>query len=391
MSATDLSGAPWLERAETQAILAALDGELRRTRAVGGAVRDTVMGLEGRESPDIDLATEMTPEQVIERAEAAGIAHYPTGIAHGTVTLRLGETLAEVTTLRQDVETDGRHAVVRFGRDWKADASRRDFTINALYCAADGTLYDPLGGLPDALAGRVRFIGVPAERIAEDGLRVYRFFRFSASHGGENLDPDGLAACADAVGRLGHLSAERVGGEMLRLLALGRVTRTLGAMAAVGLLDADEPVLRRLAHYEALGGRGMPARLVLLGIDLDALKERWRLSNEVVRVARSVRQAAELMERERVAEAAYRCGEAAVEGLAVAAAEREWQRERVAEMARELGRLVVRRMPVSGDDLAGLGVPPGPAMGREIARLEQAFIDSGFSLTKEELLARAGS
>ena len=108
MSATDLSGAPWLERAETQAILAALDGELRRTRAVGGAVRDTVMGLEGRESPDIDLATEMTPEQVIERAEAAGIAHYPTGIAHGTVTLRLGETLAEVTTLRQDVETDER-------------------------------------------------------------------------------------------------------------------------------------------------------------------------------------------------------------------------------------------------------------------------------------------
>ncbi|MFD2646907.1 CCA tRNA nucleotidyltransferase [Devosia albogilva] len=388
MSTTDLSGAAWLQRPETQAIFAALDGHLRRTRAVGGVVRDTVMGHEGRENPDIDLATELTPEEVIRRAEAAGIAHYATGIAHGTVTLRLGETLTEVTTLRQDVETDGRHAVVQFGTDWKADASRRDFTLNALYCAADGTLYDPLGGLPDALAGRVRFIGVPAERIAEDGLRVYRFFRFSASHGGENLDADGLRACADAAGRLDHLSAERVGSEMLRMLALPKVTRTLGAMAAIGLVAIEEPALRRLAQYEALGGHSIAARLVLLGIDLDALQSRWRLSNEVVRAAGLVQQAAGLMGRERVADAAYRCGEAAVEGLAVAAAEQNWGRERVAELARELGRLVVAKMPVSGDDLAGLGVAPGPAMGKELARLEQIFIDSGFTLSKEELLAR---
>lgn len=390
MSATDLSGAEWLKRPETQAIFAALDGHLRRTRAVGGVVRDTVMGHEGRASPDIDLATELTPDEVIRRAEAEGIAHYPTGIAHGTVTLRLGETLVEVTTLRHDVETDGRHAVVQFGTDWKADASRRDFTLNALYCAADGTIYDPLGGLPDALAGRVRFIGQPAERIAEDGLRVYRFFRFSASHGGEALDPVGLRACAEAVGHLDHLSAERVGSEMLRLLALLTVTRTLGAMAAIGLVGIDEAALRRLAQYEALGGQGVPARLVLLGLDLDALRAQWRLSNEMVRAARTVQQAAQLMGRERVAEAAYRCGEAAVEGLAVAAAQRGWQRERVAEMARELGRLVVQKMPVSGDDLAGRGITPGPAMGKELARLEQIFIDSGFALSKEDLLARVG-
>ena len=390
MSVTDLSGAAWLQRGETQAIFAALDGHLRRTRAVGGVVRDTVMGHEGRDNPDIDLATELTPEEVIRRAEAGGIMHYPTGLAHGTVTLRLGQTLAEVTTLRQDVETDGRHAVVRFGTDWTADASRRDFTLNALYCAADGTIYDPLGGLPDALAGRVRFIGVPGERIAEDGLRVYRFFRFSASHGGETLDPDGLRACADAVGRLDHLSAERVGSEMLRMLALPKVTRTLGAMAAIGLLKVEDAALRPLAQYEALGGHGVAARLVLLGMDLDALQAQWRLSNEMMREARTAKQAAELMGRERVAEAAYRCGEAAVEGLAVAAAQQGWERERVAEMARELGRLVVAKMPVSGDDLAGLGVLPGPAMGKELARLEQAFIDSGFTLSKEELLARIG-
>src|SRR5690606_11345154 len=124
---------------------------------------------------------------------------YPTGLDHGTVTLKLGETVVEVTTLRRDVETDGRHAVVAFGTDWAEDARRRDFTLNALYCAADGTLYDPLGGLADARAGIIRFIGDPAARIAEDGLRVYRFFRLSASHGEERLDPEGLMACAAAV------------------------------------------------------------------------------------------------------------------------------------------------------------------------------------------------
>ena len=385
MSATDLGNAEWLRRPETQAILAALDGEQRRTRAVGGVVRDMLME-RPRENPDIDLATELLPEEVIRRAEAAGIAHYPTGIDHGTVTLKLGGTLAEVTTLRQDIETDGRHAVVRFGTDWVADASRRDFTLNALYCAADGTLFDPLGGLPDALARRVRFIGDPAERIAEDGLRVYRFFRFSASHGGEQLDAEGLKACQDATGQLGHLSAERVGSEMLRMLALPRVTRTLGAMSAIGLLPLDHTVLRWLARYEELGGASAAARLVLLGDDVEALQRKWRLSNQLVRVAQQVRQAAELMTRERVAEAAYRCGEAAVDGLAVAAAQQGWPRELVAEHARDLARLVVQPMPVTGHDLASLGIRPGPAMGEILGRMEQAFIDSRFTLSKDQLL-----
>ncbi|MCS6760402.1 MAG: CCA tRNA nucleotidyltransferase, partial [Candidatus Devosia euplotis] len=192
MSIAALRSAEWLLRTQTQAIFAALDGARGRTRAVGGVVRDTLMERE-HANPDIDLATELLPEVVLARAAAAGIAGYPTGIAHGTVTLKLGDALAEVTTLRRDIETNGRHAIVAFGTDWAADAGRRDFTLNALYCGADGTLFDPLDGVEDALAGKVRFIGDAGERIAEDGLRVYRFFRFSASHGQQQFDPAGVA------------------------------------------------------------------------------------------------------------------------------------------------------------------------------------------------------
>ena len=390
MSVEALASAEWLVREETQAILAALDGAQRRTRAVGGVVRDTVMA-HSRENPDIDLATELLPDEVMRRAKDAGIAAYPTGIDHGTVTLRLGRTLAEVTTLRQDIETDGRHAVVRFGTDWRADAARRDFTLNALYCAADGTLYDPLKGVEDALNARVRFIGEGEARIAEDGLRVYRFFRFSASHGGEQFDPDGLRACVDAVGRLDHLSRERVGSEVLRMLALPRVARTLAVMAEIGLLALSERVVPELAAYEAVGGHSVAGRLTLIAGDmLDERQADWRLANDVVKAARAVDHAAGLLARDRIGEAAYRHGEAAVDGLAVAAAREGWSRDRLAEAAREMGRLRIPELPVSGHDLAGLGMTPGPALGRELARLEQAWIESGFTLGKGDLLALVG-
>lgn len=387
MSVENLASAEWLTRPETQAILAVLDGAARRTRAVGGVVRDTIMERQ-RDNPDIDLATELTPDEVIRRAADAGIASYPTGIDHGTVTLRLGETLAEVTTLRQDIETDGRHAVVAFGTDWRVDASRRDFTLNALYCAAEGTLYDPLSGVGDALAGRVRFIGDGAQRIAEDGLRVYRFFRFSASHGGEQFDPEGLRACSDATGRLDHLARERVGAEMLRMLALPKVARTLAVMREIGLLALDEGRIRKLLAYETVGGCAPAGRLALLaGEQLEAMQADWRLANDVVKTARAVDLASDLLLRDRIGEAAYRYGEAAVDGLAVAAARDNWSRDRLAEAARELGRLRIPELPVSGHDLAGLGMTPGPAMGRELARLEQAWIESGFTLGKSDLLA----
>lgn len=387
MSVEALRSAEWLNRPETQAIFAALDGARRRTRAVGGVVRDTILDRQ-RDNPDIDLATELLPGEVIERATAAGIASYPTGLDHGTVTLKLGDTLAEVTTLRQDVETDGRHAVVTFGTNWRADACRRDFTFNALYCAADGTLYDPLNGIEDALNGRVRFIGDAAVRIAEDGLRVYRFFRFSASHGGEQFDAEGLAACRDAVQLLDHLSAERVGSEMLRLLALPKVARTLALMQQIGLVEVAEASIRQLLAYESFGGHALLGRLVLVTAGApEAMQVPWRLSNEAVRGARAVALAADLLARDRIGEAAYRHGEAAVDGLAVAAAQEGWSRDRLAEAAREMARLRIPRLPVTGHDLTGLGLSPGPVLGRELSRLEKAWIDSDFTLAKADLLA----
>ena len=387
MSIKALQHAEWLGRPETQAIFAALDGHKRRTRAVGGVVRDTILERQ-RDNPDIDLATELLPEEVIARAEAAGIAHYPTGIEHGTVTLKLGETLAEVTTLRRDVETDGRHAVVAFGTSWTEDASRRDFTLNALYCAADGTLFDPLKGVEDALAGRVRFIGDAAQRIAEDGLRVYRFFRFTASHGQEMFDEPGLAACAAAAGKLDHVSAERVGSELMRMLGLPKVALTLTRMAEFDLLAADARNLNALLAYELIGGSSATGRLALLaGDDLDLAQTRWRLSGDRVKSARQVLAAAALISDGRVGEAAYRHADMAVEGLAAAAARGAWGRALLAETARELGATVVKPFPVSGNDLADLGIMPGPVMGQELARLERAFIESGFALDRTDLLA----
>ncbi|MHA6297357.1 CCA tRNA nucleotidyltransferase [Devosia sp. CAU 1758] len=388
MIADPLAGAEWLERPAVQAIFAALDGAQGRTRAVGGVVRDSLIG-RMREHADIDMATELLPVAVMQRAKAASISAYPTGIDHGTVTLRLDDTNVEVTTLRQDVVTDGRHAQVQFGTDWVADAARRDFTLNALYCHADGTLFDPLDGAADLVNGRVRFIGEASQRIAEDGLRVYRFFRFSASHGGEHFDAEGLAACRDAAGELDHISRERVGAEMMRMLALPKVGKTLGVMDRLGLLCIEPGAVAALLRYEDLGGHAASARLALMGREgLERRQGSWRLSKAVVAHAEHVAEAASLLRRGDTGWAAYRFGEDAVEGLAVAAAEENWPREQLAEVARELGRLPVAPLPVSGSDLEARGMKPGPDMGAALALLERVWVESEFSLDRDALLER---
>lgn len=383
-----LPEAEWLGRPDVQAIFAVLDGKEGRTRAVGGIVRDTLMG-RLRPEADIDMATELLPVVVMQRAKAAGIAAYPTGIEHGTVTLRLNDTSIEVTTLRRDVETDGRHAQVQFGTDWVEDAKRRDFTLNALYCGFDGTLFDPLKGASDALNGRVRFIGNAAERIAEDGLRVYRFFRFSASHGGEKLDAEGLSACQLVVGKLDHLSSERVGSEMLRMLGLPKIALTIAVMNEIGLLSLSRHDMAAVLRYEVLGGHNPAARLALVaGGDIDALQARWRLSNAAAEGAQRVLAAAALMSEDRVALGVYRYREDAIEGLAVAAAQNNWPRDRLMEAAREISHLPSPDIPVSGGDVVARGIEPGPEVGAILARLEALWVESAFSLTRDELLGR---
>lgn len=383
-----LENADWLAKPEVQAIFALLDGAGGRTRAVGGIVRDTLMG-RLRPEADIDMATELLPVAVMQRAKAAGIAAYPTGIEHGTVTLRLNAVSVEVTTLRQDVETDGRHAQVRFGTDWHADAARRDFTLNALYCAADGTLFDPLDGAGDAVNARVRFIGDARRRIAEDGLRVYRFFRFSASHGGEKLDPEGLSACQMAVGHLDHISAERIGAEMVRMLGLPKIALSIAVMAEIGLLTLERDAVKALLRYEILGGQHAATRLALLSAgDLTPFRENWRLSNALVDAVGAIESAAAFIGDDKPGWAVYRHGESAVEGLALAAARNNWGRDRLAEMARDIGRLPVAPLPVSGKDLLARGYVGGPELGAALARLEALWVESDFTLTPAQLLSR---
>src|SRR5579859_1790498 len=211
-----LNDRSWLDAKATRTLVAALDAGGIDFRFVGGAVRD---GLLGRKVSDIDVATPAMPGDVIRAVEAAGLKAIPTGIAHGTVTAVVGRQPFEVTTLRRDVETDGRHAVVAFTDDWRADAARRDFTMNALYADRDGRITDFFGGEADARAGRVRFIGDPGERIAEDALRILRFFRFHAWYGQGALDADGLAASTRLAGMIDRLSGERIRVELFKTLA----------------------------------------------------------------------------------------------------------------------------------------------------------------------------
>lgn len=387
-----LREAAWLKRDSTQGLLRLLDGASGRTRVVGGAVRDTLLGLE-QEVADIDLATELMPGDVAARAKRAGVACHPTGIAHGTVTLNVDGLVAEVTTLREDVETDGRHAVVRFGQDWHRDAERRDFTMNALYADMDGELFDPLGGLGDCVERRVRFIGRPAQRIEEDRLRVYRFFRFTASHGDERLDEEGLEACRAAVGELGGLAAERVGSEMRRMLGLPRVTRTLKAMASIGLFEAPA-ALEPLLNYERRARRPhLAARLALLIAfgDPGRLQKKWRLANDEVRAGTDTLAASRLILAMRVNEAAYRYPALLGDALDVASSLDGWSEAGRAAVLDQLAGLSVPRFPVTGGDLLAAGLGAGPAVGETLRRLEQRWIESGFTLDREALLGEVGA
>jgi poly(A) polymerase len=392
-----LRAAAWLQRDETRAIFELLDGPSGRTRAVGGVVRDTLLG-RGDEAFDIDFATEIVPTEVMARAQHAGIAAYPTGIEHGTITLRVGSDTAEITTLREDVETNGRHAVVKFGTDWQRDAERRDFTLNALYAGMDGEVFDPLDGFEDCLARQVRFIGDADRRIAEDRLRVYRFFRFSTSHGhaaeGE-FDPDGLAACRRAAQSLGGLSAERIGVEMRRILALPKIAPTLGTMAEAGILPLPSALLDTLAEYERSVRPSFSGRLALLieASDAKSVQGRWRLSNEEIDAAQRVLSAALLLCDKKLNEAAYRFRDDFDDGLALASVLCRWTGPELLEVRDYLDRLLIQpplRFPLSGSDLLERGFRPGRELGIELARLERLWIESGFMLDREGLLGRVG-
>jgi poly(A) polymerase len=401
-----LTGAEWLHRPETQAVFAALAARGHVGRAVGGAVRNALVG---RSVADVDIATDARPEDVTRAAEAAGLKAIPTGLAHGTVTVVAGGHPYEVTTLRRDVETHGRHATVAFTDDWTEDARRRDFTLNALYCGADGTLFDPLGGYSDLAARRVRFIGDADERIREDYLRILRFFRLTAEFAEGPADAEGLAACVRERAGLAVLSAERVRVELLRLLAAPRGPEIAALMQDYGLLPgvlgaAPRPtLLARLAAIEAaLGLAPDPVlRLAALAVevaeDAERLRDRLRLSNgEAAKLMRAAGRGADIGPPSSEARARawlYRHGAAAYRERVLLDWTRAGDAPKGEAWHHRFGmpqRWQPPRFRLSGADVLALGVPAGRRVGEILRELEDWWIAGDFVADEAGLRMRLG-
>ena len=394
MTALRLSETGWLTRGALADLLAVLDRDGEEARVVGGAVRNVLLG---HPPGEIDIATTALPEEVMRRAKTAGFRAVPTGIEHGTVTVVVGGTGFEVTTLREDVETFGRKAKVRFGRNWQKDAERRDFTLNALSISRDGTVHDPVGGIEDLRQRRVRFIGDPARRIAEDYLRILRFFRFHAAYGDGAPDPAGLHAAMVARENLRSLSRERVRIELMKLLIAPRAAPILIVMADAGMLQL---VLAGVPY--AASASNMIAIEAVLGLEADPVRRLGALAVAVPEDAERVTECLRLanVEHERLASMADRwwriereLGERQAQVLLyqlgpVGYVDRvllAWARSG-AEAAdatwRELANLPERwrapAFPLKAADFMARGVATGPQLGKALAAAEQRWIAAGF-------------
>jgi poly(A) polymerase len=373
----------WLTRPQTQAVCAALTGAGYRALLVGGCVRNALLD---QPVADVDIATDAEPETVLRLAEAAGFKAVPTGIAHGTVTVVTDGIPHEVTTFRQDVETHGRHATVAFSTRVEEDAARRDFTMNALYATPDGEVIDPLNGLPDLVARRLRFVGDAGARIAEDYLRILRFFRFHAWYGDPDagLDAEALAACAAHAEGLDRLSRERVGAETRKLLSAPDPAPAVAAMVQAGLLQhvlpgADARSLPVLVHLEAGRSPDWLRRLAVLGGEDPA--ERLRLSRAEAKTLDSLR--AGLVSMDPPAALGYRYGPDTAASVVLARAA-VMEAPPAAGWHQDVAQGAAARCPVTAADL----MPPlsGAALGERLAALEARWIASGFRLSRSDLL-----
>ena len=374
----------WLASAPARAVCAALEGGGHQAWFVGGCVRNALLG---EEASDLDITTDARPERVVELVEAAGLRAVPTGIEHGTVTVVAEGRGFEVTTFRRDVETDGRRAVVAFSDSMEEDAARRDFTMNALYCGLDGLVVDPVGqGLADLAARRVRFIGDAEERIREDYLRILRFFRFHAWYGGDGVDPEGLAACAALAEGLEGLSRERIGHEIMKLLAAPDPAPAVASMAASGVLmrvlpGANAALLAPLVHHEELAGEAPDPVLRLAALGGHEGGRPLRLSKPEMRTLEALTRAVE--EGKGAAELSYRLGrEMARKALLLRGAVMGAAPTDADFAAIEAGAGAI--CPVSAKDF--MPAIEGAALGRALAEAEARWIVSGFTLTRENLV-----
>jgi poly(A) polymerase len=400
MSGELLRDAPWLGFGPASRVLELLNRDGEEARVVGGAVRNALLNIP---VGDIDIATTAVPDEVVRRAKAAGIKSVPTGIAYGTVTLVVESQPFEVTTLREDVETFGRKAKVAFGRDWVRDAGRRDFTINAMSVSADGTVHDYVGGLDDIAARRVRFIGDPDQRIAEDFLRILRFFRMHAAFGADAPDRDGYLACVRGRGGLAGLSAERIRMEMLKLLVADGAAEAAIAMEDGGLLLAlfggvtyRGPLEAMIAAERMLGLEPDPIRrLGALGVavteDAKRLAMRLRLTNGETRALDSMGHRwwrlagmVEAAARRRL----YRLGESGYRDrllLAWARAGRDTDPAPWCALATLPERWTAPKFPLKAADFKARGIADGPALGQALALAEDAWLAADFPLDRSTL------
>ncbi|MDA1132868.1 MAG: CCA tRNA nucleotidyltransferase [Proteobacteria bacterium] len=392
---------PWMQSREVRLVVGALTAKRQTVRFVGGCVRDSVVQREFRE---VDIATPDDPGTVSDLLAAAGLKAIPTGIAHGTVSAISGGRTFEITTLRVDTETTGRHATVAFTDDWAADAARRDFTVNALYADPDGTLYDPTGGLPDLNAGRIRFVGNASARIAEDYLRILRFFRFFAYYGSPPANAEAMAACREHASGIARLSGERIAHELLRLLGAAAPAAVVQLMHEAGVLDRIAPEatdFARLAHLSRRDGDD-PDPVRRLAALLRAEPEAIRARAEVLRLSNR--------NRDRLA------GLAALPPVSPTADERVLRRAlyavgrekfrddvylRWAEDAigthpgwREVltfpDRWTPPVFPLGGDDALALGLN-GAAVGAALAAVEAWWIGEDFTPDRAACLDRLGA
>lgn len=404
----------WMEEAATQAVIAALSADGAQPRFIGGCVRDS---LAHRPVLDIDIATPDPPEAVIQLLARAGLRAIPTGIEHGTVTALSGRRTYEITTLRRDVETDGRRARVAFTDDWMADASRRDFTINTLSCRLDRMIYDPFGGIADLASGRIQFVGDAGKRVDEDVLRLLRFFRFFAHFGLPPADIPALNACRARAHRLKELSGERIAAELFKLLAATDPLPALVLMQGVGVLSAllpDAADLGRVRALVFLESRGVrrdsltadPLRRLAALLKPDAARiaeaaHRLRLSN--AQTERLLGMAApeeipdRLMEPPALRRQLYRQGAERFRDLTLLA----WAQIRAGDgyvPPGDNGRWMalldladewtIPEFPLRGEDVLALGVPPGPEVGRRLAAVRAWWEEEDFRPNRDELLAR---
>lgn len=402
--------ADWLQGNTLQQLFEILcadsNGIKGEARIAGGAVRNALMG---KPATDIDLCTTLLPQEVMQRLEGAGQKGVPTGIEHGTITAVIEEQAFEVTTLRKDIETDGRHAVVEFGMDWEADAKRRDLTINGLYCDREGAVYDYVNGYADIQSGEVRFIGDAQTRIKEDSLRILRFFRFFAWYGSGRPDASGLKACSANKDLLSALSVERVWAELKKMLFAPDPVRAILWMRTTGILGAVLPETQKwgtdaipaLLQLEQEQGWQADALLRLMAMvrpdedTMQGLAKRMAFSNaETARMtnwAKSIAPKAgiERGDLEKLLYASNKQGMTDAMKLEVVhlrGREDEAGADAMLELLRHAQTWKSPVFPVQGKDLIEAGMQSGPEMGEKLKQLEEAWIASGFKLEKTQLL-----